>query len=143
LGGNHSNSGKIFTSQTKIIKIMAGAQPRTSCTSLFKQSEIIPVPCQYILSLTNFIINKQENFQTNLSIHSINTSTIFIKQMLACLNVTYTMNPVHITFYWPTLTTQPIHTRWNINYCCNLFWSSLTPSSGSHILTVNSLKHII
>ena len=68
LGCNPSNSGKIFTSQMKIIRIMAGAQPRISCISLFKQSEILPVPCQYILSLTNFIINKQENFQTNSSI---------------------------------------------------------------------------
>jgi len=52
---------------------MAGAQLRTSCRSLFKQLEILPVPCQYILSLMNFIINNQENFQTNSSIHSINT----------------------------------------------------------------------
>ena len=72
-GGKPSNSGKIFTSQTKIVKIMAGAQPRTSCTSLFTQSDIIRIQCQYILSLTNFIINKEENFQTNLSVHSINT----------------------------------------------------------------------
>ena len=34
--GNSSNSGNILTSQKKIIKIMAGAQPRTSCKSLFK-----------------------------------------------------------------------------------------------------------
>jgi len=54
-GGNSSNSGKFFTLQKKIVKIMAGAQPRTSCKSLFKQSEILPVPCQYICSLTNFI----------------------------------------------------------------------------------------
>ena len=37
LGGNSSNSGKIFTLQKKIIRIMAGAQPRTSCRSLFTQ----------------------------------------------------------------------------------------------------------
>jgi len=41
--GNSSKSGNIFTLQKKIIRVMAGAQPRTSCRSLFKQSEILPV----------------------------------------------------------------------------------------------------
>jgi hypothetical protein len=54
---------------------MASAQPRTSCSSLYKQSEILPVPCQYILLLMNFIINNQENFQTNSCIHSINNTS--------------------------------------------------------------------
>jgi len=44
-----------------------------SCRSLFKQLQILPVPCQYILSLMNFIINNQENLQTNLSTHNTNT----------------------------------------------------------------------
>jgi len=52
---------------------MADAQPRTLCISLFTQLEILPVPCQYILSLMSFIINNQEIFQTNSSIHKINT----------------------------------------------------------------------
>jgi len=53
---------------------MTGAQPRTSCKSLFKQLEILPVPCQYVLSLMKFIINNQEIFfKTNSSIHNINT----------------------------------------------------------------------
>ena len=72
--GNSFNSGNIFNLQKKIIRILAGAQPRTSCRSLFKQLEIVPVPGQYILSLINFIINNREKFQTNSSIHNINTS---------------------------------------------------------------------
>jgi len=52
---------------------MAAAQPRTSCKNLFKESEILPVPCQYKLCLMKFIINNQEHFQTNSSIHNINT----------------------------------------------------------------------
>jgi hypothetical protein len=35
--GNSSNSGKIFTSQKKIVRITAAAQPGTSLRSLFKQ----------------------------------------------------------------------------------------------------------
>ena len=71
--GTYSNSRKIFTLQKKIVRIMAGAQPRTSCRSLFKQLEILTVPCQYILSLENLIINNQEFFQTNSSLHNTNT----------------------------------------------------------------------
>ena len=73
LEGNSSNSVKIFTLQNKIVRIMTGARPRTSCKSLFKQWEILTVLCQYILSFTNFNINNQEIFQTNSSIHNANT----------------------------------------------------------------------
>jgi hypothetical protein len=69
-GGNFSNSGKIFSLEKKIVRIMAGAQPRASCRSLFKQSEILPFPWHALMS---FIINNQETFQTSLFIHSINT----------------------------------------------------------------------
>ena len=82
--GNCSNSGKICTKQKKSIRVMAGTQPRTSCSSLFKQVEILHVPCQYILSLINFIINNQENFPTDSSVHNINTRN---KQYLLRPNV--------------------------------------------------------
>jgi len=49
--GNSFNSGNVFTLKNKIIRIMAGAQPRTSWRSLFKRLEILPIPCQYILSI--------------------------------------------------------------------------------------------
>jgi hypothetical protein len=49
----------------KVVRIMAGAQARTACRSLFKQLEIRLVPYQYILSLMSFIINNQEIFKTN------------------------------------------------------------------------------
>jgi hypothetical protein len=38
-GSKSFHSGKIFTLKKKIIRIMAVAQPRTSCRSLFKQLE--------------------------------------------------------------------------------------------------------
>jgi IS1 family transposase len=62
---------KIFILQKKIIRILAGAQPRTSCRSLFKKLQILPIPCQYIQSILNFVVNNQETFQTNLEIHNI------------------------------------------------------------------------
>jgi hypothetical protein len=57
---------------------MTGAQHRASCRSLFKQLEILPVPWQSIFSLMNFIINKQENVQTNSSIHNIKKMNHFL-----------------------------------------------------------------
>ena len=47
--GHSSNGGKLCTLQKKFMGIMAGAQPRNSCRCLFKQSDILPVPCQYIV----------------------------------------------------------------------------------------------
>jgi hypothetical protein len=52
---------------------MAGAHPRTPYRNLFKKLEILPVPCQYIFSLMYFFFNNQESFQTNPSVHGINT----------------------------------------------------------------------
>jgi hypothetical protein len=50
--GNSSNTKKLFTLKKKIIRITVGAQPRTPYRSLFKKLEILPIPCQYIFSLT-------------------------------------------------------------------------------------------
>jgi hypothetical protein len=71
--GNSSSSKKIFTLQKKVIRIMADVKPRISCRTLFKRPEILPLPCEYILSLMKFIVNNQEPFQTNSAVHSVNT----------------------------------------------------------------------
>ena len=63
----------IFSLQKKILRIMAVAQLRTSCKSLFKQPEIPSLQWQYILSLMRSMINNQEVFQTNSSTHNIKT----------------------------------------------------------------------
>ena len=70
VGGNSSDSVKIFILQQKIVRILAGAQPRTSGRSL-KHLEISLFPCQNTLILINFIIINQKHFQTNSSIHNI------------------------------------------------------------------------
>jgi len=71
--GDSSYSKKISTLQKRIIRIMVGAHPRTSCRRLFKKLEILTVPSQYIYSLMSFFIGNQEKFQTNSSVHNINT----------------------------------------------------------------------
>jgi len=73
LGGNSSNSKNIFTLKKRIIRIMVGAHLRTSCRSLIKKLDILTVPSQYTYSFMSFFIGNQENFQTNSTVHSINT----------------------------------------------------------------------
>ena len=76
------NIEKLFTLQKKVIRIMAGAQHKTSHRSLFEQLEILPVPCQYILLLINFIINNWEIFHIHLyTILIKGKSIIFVDQM--------------------------------------------------------------
>jgi hypothetical protein len=60
--GNSSNTRKVFTLQKKIIRILFGALHEEV---YLKKLEILPVPCQYIFSLMNFLVDNQENFQTN------------------------------------------------------------------------------
>jgi hypothetical protein len=52
---------------------MSGAEPRASFRGLFRKLEILPVPCQYILSLMLFIIDKPNNFRTVSEIHGLHT----------------------------------------------------------------------
>ena len=53
---------------------MVGAQIGTHVeVCLNKQLEFLPVPYQYVYSLMSFTVNSQEIFQTNSSIHNINT----------------------------------------------------------------------
>jgi len=73
LGGNSSNSRRIFTLQKKLIRIMVGIHTRTPRKSLFKKLEILLVPPQYIFSLMNFLVDNQKNFKTHSSVHSIDT----------------------------------------------------------------------
>jgi hypothetical protein len=71
--GISSNSKKVFTLQKKIVRMMVDAKHRNSCRALFKRLEILPIPCEYILSLMNFIINNQKNVEANSAVHSANT----------------------------------------------------------------------
>jgi hypothetical protein len=84
--GNSSNSKKIFTLQKRIIRIMVGAHPRTSCRRLFKKLEILTVPSQYIYSLMSFFIGNQEYFQIHQCIAlTQEMNTIIIDRFLTCL----------------------------------------------------------
>jgi hypothetical protein len=62
----------IFILQERTFRIIAGVKSRTSCRNLFMSLEILPLLCEYIFTLMNFIVNNQEHFQTNSAIYSVN-----------------------------------------------------------------------
>jgi len=70
--GNPPNSKMIFTLQKRTFRIIAGVKSRTSCRNLFMRLEILTLPCEYIFTLMNYVVNNQELFQTNSAIHSVN-----------------------------------------------------------------------
>jgi len=56
------NVYKVFILQKGIIRIMSGIEATRSCRGLFEKLDILPVSCQYILSLMLFVIDNQNNF---------------------------------------------------------------------------------
>jgi len=71
--GNSLESNKIFLAQKKIVIIMTGSRPKTSCKPLFQLLGILTIISQYILSLMKFLLQNQENFTSNTEVHNINT----------------------------------------------------------------------
>jgi hypothetical protein len=71
--GNTSDSNKVFVLQKKIITIMMGVSPTHTCRGLFKKLRILPIPCVYLFSLMMFVVNNFDKFQTNNSVHGVNT----------------------------------------------------------------------
>jgi hypothetical protein len=71
--GNSSDNKIVFTLQKKIVKIIVGTKPQTPCSDLFKKLQILSLPCEYIFSVLNNIINNLEHFQTNSALHCIKT----------------------------------------------------------------------
>jgi len=71
--GTATNSYKVSKLQKRVKRIMSGAEPRASCKGLFRRLEILPVLCQYILSLMLYIIDNSNNFQTVSQVHGLHT----------------------------------------------------------------------
>ena len=71
--GNSCECKKVFLAQKKIVRIMTGSRPGTSCKPLFQCLGIMTVASQYILSLMNFVLQNKERFTPNIEIHNFNT----------------------------------------------------------------------
>jgi hypothetical protein len=62
-----------FALQKRTVGIIADVKSRNSCRNLFMRLEISLLPCKYIFTVMNFVVNNQEHFQANSTIHSDNT----------------------------------------------------------------------
>jgi hypothetical protein len=71
--GNSTNISRVSKLQKKVIRIISGVGPRDSCRSLFGKLDILPLSCEYILSLVLFVIDNQINFLSGLEVHGVNT----------------------------------------------------------------------
>jgi hypothetical protein len=54
----------VFTLQRRIVRIIAGVKCWNLCRNLFMRLEMLPLSCEYIFTLINFVVNNQERFQT-------------------------------------------------------------------------------
>jgi hypothetical protein len=68
--GNSTDTNKVSLLQKKIIRIMMGINPRSTCKPFFKNLTILTVPSQYILSLMKFLVHNLEYFTFNSIIHT-------------------------------------------------------------------------
>jgi len=63
----------IFIIQKRAIRIMMSLGPRSSCREGFKKLDIVTVPCLYIYALMLFAVKNLNIYQTNSSVHGMNT----------------------------------------------------------------------
>ena len=52
---------------------MSGVEPRSSCRSLYRKLNILPIACQYTLSLMLFIADNQKDSLTDAYVHGLDT----------------------------------------------------------------------
>jgi len=71
--GNSSCAQKVFLLQKKAMRIIFGMKNRESCRPLFKNLNILTLAKEYICSLMCYVVDILEIFETNFSVHSLNT----------------------------------------------------------------------
>jgi len=73
--GSSSKATQVLKLQKRIIKIMKQVSIRTESKKVFKELQILPVPCIYILESVCFIHQNKNSFKPNLDYHEHNTRT--------------------------------------------------------------------
>jgi hypothetical protein len=71
--GNTSSMHQVFLTQKKIMSITLEIRSKSSCRKRIKKLDILPIPTLYMHSLMLFVVNNMHYFQTNSSVHDINT----------------------------------------------------------------------
>jgi len=63
--GNLTGSKNVFTSQQKIITLLAGVKKRITCRELFKKLNILPLTTAHLFWLLIFVVDNMARFKTN------------------------------------------------------------------------------
>jgi len=71
--GNSAHVHQVFKLQKRVVRVMSSVGTRSSCRSLFRKLNILPIACQYILSLMLFIVDNQKDYLTNAYVHGLVT----------------------------------------------------------------------
>jgi hypothetical protein len=67
------NHAQCFLDAKTIIRIVLGLGSRSSCRVAFRELDILTVPSLYIYALKISVVNNPDSFQSNSTIHCINT----------------------------------------------------------------------
>jgi hypothetical protein len=71
--GGATRFGELFKIQKWVVRLMKRANRRTSCRPLFKELDILPLPCLYLYELLTFIKRNCCLFKKNSDIHDYAT----------------------------------------------------------------------
>ena len=71
--GSSSTMHNVFLMQNRIIRIVLGLGPRSSCRGVFRKLDVLTVPSLYIYALMMSVVNNPDSFQSNSTIHCIMT----------------------------------------------------------------------
>ena len=70
-----TNICHVFTLQKRIITIISGVWVKNTHRNLLMKLDILPVSCQYILSLMMLVEDNLKNCETSLPVHGLDTRT--------------------------------------------------------------------
>jgi len=70
---NSTHAHQVFKLHKRVVRVMSGVGPRSSCRSLFRKLNILPIARQYILFLMLFIVDNQKDFLTNVYVQGLDT----------------------------------------------------------------------
>lgn len=73
LWGSSAAAMKVFVAQKAAIRSIIGASHRESCRPLFRQLQLLPLPCIYILEVCCYVHKHRNAFIMNSDVHTYST----------------------------------------------------------------------
>jgi hypothetical protein len=68
-----SNSLKILRIKKRVVRLIAGVNPRTPCRQLFKELNILTIVSLYILEVTSYLTRHHQFIELNSNVQAYNT----------------------------------------------------------------------